>query len=128
MLNGFIRINKECKTELHNNKILCVYSATQTYTSAVFEHLISFANHSKNSWFYLDILEFDSDSIALDSFDSIVIHYSVRLPFGQLNEAHQRRLQKFSGLKILFIQDEYDGTNLVKKIINSIMCICFTKK
>jgi hypothetical protein len=101
-----------------NNKILCIYSASQTYTSAVFEHLKSFANHSQNSWFYLDIFEFDSNSIVLDSFDAIVIHYSVRLPFGQLSDACQQRLQKFSGLKTLFIQDEYDGTILTHKIIN----------
>jgi hypothetical protein len=111
---------KECKTTIRINKILCVYSASQTYTSAVFEHLKSFATHSQNSWFYLDVLEFDSNLITIDSYDSIVIHYSVRLPFGQLNEACQQRLRKFSGLKVLFIQDEYDGTNLVKKIINSI--------
>ena len=101
-------------------RILCVYSASQTYTSTVFEHLLSFSRNSSNSWFYLDINEFDSDSISLDEFDSIVIHYSVRLPFGQLTESCVEKLRNFPRLKTLFIQDEYDGTNTALRIINSV--------
>jgi hypothetical protein len=101
-------------------KVLCIYSASQTYTSTVFEHLDSFRKYSKNKWFYLDLNSISEKKNHLESFNIIALHYSVRLPFGQLSDILLDRLKKFKGLKILFIQDEYDFTNATKLIINSI--------
>ena len=108
--------------QLQNNlkNILCIYSATQTYTSTVFEHLDSFRKYSKFAWAYLDIAEFNNESLDVEFYDAIVIHYSIRLPFGQVSDLGIQKLIRFQGLKILFIQDEYDNTNVVKKIIDSI--------
>jgi hypothetical protein len=39
-----------------------------------------------------------------------VIHYSIRLPFDEIDEETARALENFGGLKVLFIQDEYDHT------------------
>ena len=101
--------------------ILCVYSATQTYTTTVFEHLDAFRKYSKFSWVYIDIAEFNNNkSEDLKFYDVIVIHYSVRLPFGQVSDVGIQKLLGFQGLKLLFIQDEYDNTNVVKKLIDSI--------
>lgn len=97
--------------------ILCVYAASQTYTSTVFEHLDAFRKYSKSTWSYLDISLIDHNDTRLDLFDVIVVHYSVRLPFGQLSDTGIRKLSNFQGLRVLFIQDEYDNTNLAKKII-----------
>lgn len=101
-------------------QILCVYTQSQTYTSTVFEHLDSFRKYSKYFWHYLDISTLNYGSENLESFDAIVIHYSVRLPFGQVSVSGLESLRKARGLKALFIQDEYDGTNEVKRLINSI--------
>jgi hypothetical protein len=99
-------------------RILCVYSESQTYTATVFEHLDAFRKYSKYSWNYLDIGKFNGGLVRLDHFDAVVLHYSVRLPFSQLAESAVAALQNFRGLKVLFIQDEYDHTNKSKRIIN----------
>lgn len=100
--------------------VLCVYAASQTYTATVFEHLDSFRKYSRYEWSFLDISIFNIGKTNLDLFDTVVLHYSVRLPFGQLSKLGQQVLQNFRGLKVLFIQDEYDNTNTVKKIIKNL--------
>lgn len=101
-----------------SGRILCVYAATQTYTSTVFEHLEGFRKYSRSDWNFIDIGLFNNGTINLESFDAVVLHYSVRLPFGQVSDAAQKALRNFSGLKVLFIQDEYDYTDLTKRIIS----------
>lgn len=101
-------------------KILCVYAASQTYTSTVYEHLDSFRNYSKHSWYYLDCSQFNKYFVNLEDFDAIFLHYSVRLAFAQVSEHGLESLRKFHGFRGLFIQDEYDNTNEVKQLINSI--------
>lgn len=100
--------------------VLCIYGASQTYTSTVFEHLDSFGKYSRFSWAYLDIAVFNNNVENIDSFDAVVLHYSVRLPFGQVSKEGLQKLHKFRGLRVLFIQDEYDSTNAAKKIIGSV--------
>jgi hypothetical protein len=79
--------------------------------------LESFRKFSKFSWFYLDFREFNNPHLHLSDFDAVAVHYSVRLPFDQLNSDSVRKLSEYNGVKILFIQDEYDHTNKAKKII-----------
>lgn len=102
------------------NNVLCIYSSSQTYTSTVFEHLYAFKQYSKLSWSYLDIGSFNANLVNIHAYDALVIHYSVRLPFDQIGDLALKNLRNFNGAKILFIQDEYDNTNKVKKIINEI--------
>ena len=99
--------------------VLCFYAASQTYTSTVFEHLDAFRKYSKLSWSYADLPVLDDEDVSFDNYDAVVVHYSVRLPFGQLSDIGVRRLHDFKGLRVLFIQDEYDNTNVVKKIIGA---------
>ncbi|WP_260293643.1 hypothetical protein [Sedimenticola hydrogenitrophicus] len=99
--------------------VLCIYAGSQTYTTTVFEHLDAFRKYSKHSWTYLDIQDFNHGLVTLELFDAVFLHYSVRLPFGQVSDVGLEKLRKFRGLRALFIQDEYDGTNTVKQIINS---------
>jgi hypothetical protein len=101
-------------------KVLCLYGASQTYTSTVFEHLDAFRKYSAFTWSYIDISIFNDEPEDVNLYDAVVVHYSVRLPFGQINDVGVRKLCDLRGLKILFIQDEYDNTNLVKKIIRFI--------
>jgi len=46
----------------------------------------------------------------LNQFDAVVIHYSLRLAYGVIHKKLFNRIKQFSGLKILFLQDEYDFT------------------
>lgn len=102
------------------HRVLCVYAASQTYTATVLEHLDAFRKYSQFAWSYLNYSSLDRPNESLEYYDAVAVHYSVRLPFGQLTESAQENLRKFSGKKILFIQDEYDGTDIAKRIIKSV--------
>lgn len=93
-------------------KILLLYNATQTYTNTVYEHTASFSRYSKNFYFFANADQHTEFNVDLRSFDAIAIHYSVRLPYNQISKTAEKALTEYQGLKILFIQDEYDHTKL----------------
>lgn len=97
--------------------ILCLYAGSQTYTATVFEHVDAFRKYSAHKWYFLDYTHFSLPNYAISCFDAVVVHYSVRLPFGQLPAQSLLKLAAFQGLKVLFIQDEYDHTNLAREIM-----------
>ena len=92
-------------------KVLIFYNATQTYTNTVFEHVISFARYSALEYLFCHGNEWSRVEADLDAFDAVAIHYSVRLPYDQISPSLAQKLQAYRGLKVLFIQDEYDHTN-----------------
>lgn len=96
---------------------MLVYASSQTFTSTVFSHVRAFGKYSEHSWFYLDYADLPSGDVDLACFDVVVIHYSVRLPFGQLCAKSVEKLNAFLGLKVLFIQDEYDFTDRAKAVM-----------
>ena len=94
---------------LAGTNTLVLYSELATFTGTVYEHLSGFARYSKARVFFAHQLEREPVSdFAL--FDTVVIHYSIRLPFDQMAQETARALESFAGLKVLFIQDEYDYT------------------
>jgi hypothetical protein len=99
---------------------LIVYAASQTYTSTVYEHLYAFQRYSDAECQYINVDEFEKNDVDLVSFFAIIVHYSVRLPFGQLRNASIARLKAYEGLKVLFIQDDYNNTGLSKKTIRNV--------
>jgi len=101
-------------------KVLILYNAGQTYTETVFEHLDSFRRFSKYEVYYRHLGHGDSSSSYLVSFDVVVIHYSIRLPQDHITDRLANDLKEYSGLKVLFIQDEYDHTNRAKYWIERI--------
>ncbi|MBR1156117.1 hypothetical protein [Bradyrhizobium sp. JYMT SZCCT0428] len=90
--------------------ILFLYNSTQTYTSTVFEHVGSFAKYSKYAAFFCHLDQTTNFNVDLSRFAVVAIHYSVRLPFDQISESFADALTRYKGLKVLFIQDEYDYT------------------
>lgn len=90
--------------------ILFLYNSTQTFTNTVFEHLAAFSKYSKHRSFFCHHDQFLSLNINLSQFDAVVLHYTIRLPFDQVSDSTVHALEKYSGLKVLFIQDEYDNT------------------
>jgi hypothetical protein len=99
-----------------------LYAASQTYTATVFEHLDAFRKYSSYEFRYIDFQDFDKRIINLGLFDALIVHYSVRLPFNQLGERSIEKLKSYDGLKLLFIQDEYNNTNLS---IQTMQAVCF---
>jgi hypothetical protein len=47
----------------------------------------------------------------LRRFDALCFHYSVRLPYDQISDDVQEKIKNYLGLKVLFIQDEYNNTH-----------------
>lgn len=101
-------------------RILMLYDKWQTYTQTVFEHLNAFQKYSKHDWRYLNIAQLEQEKDRLKNFHAIFIHYSVRLPLGQITEEFSQMLIEFDGLKGLFIQDEYDNFEKTKFWIKKI--------
>jgi hypothetical protein len=94
--------------------ILLLYNATQTFTNTVFEHVASFRRFSRHGFYYAHYGMVDNRpqffDIDISSFDAVIVHYSIRLPFDQIHGSMVEAFAKFDGLKALFIQDEYDNT------------------
>ena len=97
-------------------KILVLYDKFSTYTNAVFDHLAALADYSEHQHHYAHAMA-GLKAIPLEAFDCLVIHYSVRVAWGNISEADQKRLRNFSGKKVLFVQDEYDCTNTTSAFI-----------
>ena len=90
---------------------LFLYNATQTYTATVHEHLAAFARYSRHRHFYVHHDSSQPFALNLGNFDVIAIHYSVRLPYDQISESAAAAIAAFGGLRVLFIQDEYNHTH-----------------
>ena len=93
--------------------ILILYESSQTFTNTVYEHVSSFGVYSKHRVFYAHANQHTNLNIDLKIFDAIGIHYSIRLPFDQISPSMAHTFESFTGLKFLFIQDEYDYTKRV---------------
>lgn len=91
--------------------ILILYNGTQTYTNTVFDHVSSFGKFSKSRVHYASLESGANTCIDFACFDVVVIHYSIRVCFDQISKPVSENLIRFDGLKVLFIQDEYDNTH-----------------
>ena len=89
-----------------NILILCDEAARHTGT--VDQHIGSFQTHSSHRVAVLDSRAAASLDVDLTLFDVIVFHYSIVISMATfLPPGFFARLSEFSGLKVLFIQDEY---------------------
>ena len=100
--------------------ILYLYNETQTYTNAVYEHISSFANYSSHCSFFCHQDQLTELHIDSRRFDAVGIHFSIRLPYDQLSASTIKFLKEYTGLKFLFIQDEYDHTQKTWSWINTL--------
>jgi glycosyltransferase involved in cell wall biosynthesis len=100
--------------------VLVLYDDGSIHVAAVREHLESFKNYSRHNIYYLPAsvehpfphIKFEPD---FGAFDVLIIHYSVRISTrhhlpGVVAEA----VEKFSGPKIAFLQDEYDTVEIAR--------------
>ena len=111
--------------------ILILYDKDSTHVNTIREHLESFLIHSRHHIMYANATHNAICTIDLTIFDTIVIHYSVRLSLtSHLSQSYADHLKSYPGCKILFIQDEYDTTKISWDWIHSlgihIVYTCFT--
>ncbi len=93
-----------------------LYESWSVKVSTIEEHLKSFALFSKHSISYISACQGSICAVDLNVFDILVIHYSVRVSVRNsnfmLSPEYVDAVKNFGGFKILFIQDEYDSTNI----------------
>ncbi len=92
--------------------VLYLYCGHSVFIPTVDEYLRAFPEYSRHQYhFSYGVIDADP-AIDFELFDVIVLHYSVRLSLKQYVSPHvTKKLQRFAGLKCLFIQDEYEGTD-----------------
>ena len=99
-------LNKERK-----KNVLILYSKATCYVGTIEEHINAYGIFSRHQITFVDGTEQNEiDLDFLSSFDAVVIHYSIRTSVeGHLSSGIYASISKYNGLKILFIQDEYDN-------------------
>lgn len=98
--------------------ILILYDSYATYINTTYEYLRSFQLYSKHNIQYLVATQQAECPINLDQFDIIIIHYCIRLCFPwHLSPYYAKALEEYKGYKVLFIQDEYDFTEIARSAI-----------
>nr|WP_246191502.1 glycosyltransferase [Aureimonas leprariae] len=95
-----------------------------THVRAITEHLEAFQRYSGHQITFLaatgTILGVDDvdDTIDFGMFDAIVVHYSVRVSIeDHLSKGIARAVAAYDGPKILYIQDEYENTEIARRWI-----------
>ncbi len=87
-------------------------TTTQDYVGAFARYLphnVHFAHAIYESQCLLD----------LNEFDAVLILYSIKLYIdGHLSESFEQKLKTFGGYKVLFLQDDYEYTELVRRAIS----------
>jgi hypothetical protein len=102
-----------------SRRILILYDHHWLHIKTISDYLVSFRRYSSFEVYYATC--FGPCYFDLNSFDAIVIHYSVKVCYpGYLSSSYERALRKTRSLKILFLQDEYEATNANRKAINDL--------
>ncbi len=94
--------------------ILILYDPYSTYVSTTLEYLESFRRYSKYTVHYLSASGQVPCLVNFDNYDVIISHYSIRLSFDwHLSKSVAEKFANFKGLKLAFVQDEYDHTKMI---------------
>ena len=107
--------------------VAVLYDSTNSlHVSTIKEHLESFDNYSCHEITYIPAspefwVNLKTNHINFNIFDAVILHYSVRLSIRtHLEEKLSYALQKYHGIKLLFIQDEYEGTEIARTWLDKI--------
>ncbi|QWF45429.1 glycosyltransferase family protein [Bordetella hinzii] len=122
MQTGLLPAVVEARQQPKRLRVAMLYdSMSSMHVNTISEHLEAFEKYSRHEVIYLpctsDFWQQSPESVDVDlsPFDVAVVHYSVRLSVrSHLDEGIARALEKFTGLKVLFIQDEYEGTEIAR--------------
>lgn len=104
-----------------NLNVLVLYDDTFTHIKPIQEHLSAFGKHSKHNYFYFPVRADSTlfqpfeegwpNAWSFDDYDAVVWHYCLRAAHEtNIDPTVIREFSRYDGLKILFIQDDYDTT------------------
>lgn len=91
-------------------RTLCLYDSNSTHTNAVYDHINGFLKYRSGEIYFCDCNSF-LRFLPTTYFHNIVIHYSVRVAHKKIPKKFIQILKLYAGLKVLFLQDEYENTN-----------------
>jgi len=101
-------------------------SLDSLHVSTIREHLESFSRYSRHEVIYipasLKYWALSQGSItSFDAYDAVILHYSIRLSVkNHLHQSICKALKSYNGLKLVFIQDEYEGTEIARAWLDEI--------
>ena len=109
-------------------RVLMLYDTWKTGIGTLQDYLEAFCDHSGAEWWYTHGAQGGRCTIDLGEFDAVAVHYSIRLCFAHwLSDSWAGALQRYDGVKILFIQDEYDNPSRSRDWIRKLgFCDVFT--
>jgi glycosyltransferase involved in cell wall biosynthesis len=96
----------------HAGNVLVLFDARSVHVKTIQHHLGSLGLFSRHHVYYAPATHGELCDYDLCAFDVVVQHYCIRVsPPDDLSSSYQNALRDYPGLKVLFIQDEYDWTN-----------------
>ncbi|MSQ95531.1 MAG: hypothetical protein EXR98_13360 [Gemmataceae bacterium] len=99
--------------------ILILYDHHETHVKTIADYLESFQRFSRHNASYVS--SFSKCRFDLNYFDAVVLHYSVRVCYpGPLSASFAAALKQYRGLKVLFIQDEYENTHFAQETMRDL--------
>jgi len=102
-------------------KILFLYNHSHIFSVAqtIKDHIYCFRKYSKNTFYYMDPHFGLPAKLDMDSFDVIVLHYSIYTPLNLFfHQDDMRKVRSSKAHKVLFIQDEYRQVLKARDFIN----------
>jgi hypothetical protein len=114
---NIVQKQKISTKHIHSN-VLILYDYESIHVNTIKEHLESFIQFSFHNINYVSATGFAEAIESFNDYDVIVIHYSIRVNItNYLSPAYTKALKHFGGYKVLYIQDEYDTTEIARKWI-----------
>lgn len=103
--------------------LLCNYDVFQA--STVCSHINSFHKYSEHDVFIFTHIVSNNgnipESFPLEDFDAVVLHYSIFLSYDNyVSPKTRERIRLYSGIKCIFLQDEYRLVNKFVKLIRKL--------
>jgi hypothetical protein len=103
------------------HRALVAYSMSSTFVQTTLDYLKAFKRFSGFDVEYVHVTHQASIGFDFDRYDIVFHSYCSRLCFdGYVSDSYRERLRKFSGIKVLAVQDEYDHTDILKAAIKDL--------
>ncbi len=105
----------------HKRRLLLLVDAGSMHVGAIRDHVQGLVEASHHVIEVVACTGSRNPSIDLRDFDGIAIHFSVRLSIqDHMSPEWQKAIADFPGLKLAFIQDEYDSPDLASQYLDDL--------
>ena len=105
--------------------LLCNQPDAGGGANTIIDHIAAFTSYSEHHIWILSNVGNLPKALELNRFDVLIIHYSLSLLNDYyLSSAAKEKIQQFTGLKLLFVQDEYRAINRLIEAITFLQIDC----